>query len=45
MSVDAARDNYGVVLKKDLSLDATATRSLREKMRGGRQGAAKPAAI
>jgi N-methylhydantoinase B len=37
VSVEAARDSYGVVLKKDLSLDEGATTALRAKMRGGRK--------
>ena len=37
VSADAARDSYGVVLKKDMSLDEAATRNLRDKMRGERK--------
>ena len=36
VSVDAARASYGVVLKKDLSLDEGATKTLRDKMRASR---------
>jgi len=42
VSVDVARDSYGVVLKKDMSLDEGATKTLRDKMRGSRK--AQPAA-
>ena len=42
VSVDVARDSYGVVLKKDKSLDEGATKTLRDKMRGSRK--AQPAA-
>jgi N-methylhydantoinase B len=42
VSVEVARDSYGVVLKKDKSLDEGATKTLRDKMRGSRK--AQPAA-
>jgi N-methylhydantoinase B len=32
VSRDAARDQYGVVLKEDLSVDQAATRELRQKL-------------
>ena len=36
VSREAARDEYGVVIHPDLSLDAPATARLRDEMRGGR---------
>ena len=36
VSADAAREHYGVVLNKDLSLDAASTTALRSKLRGAR---------
>jgi N-methylhydantoinase B len=36
VSVDAARDHYGVVLGHDLALDETATKNLRDRLRSAR---------
>jgi len=36
VSREAARDEYGVVIRPDLSLDAPATARLRDEMRGTR---------
>jgi N-methylhydantoinase B len=38
VSREAAQDQYGVVLKDDLALDAKATETLRQKLRGERAG-------